>query len=470
MRVEHASNPEARGWQMSKKMKLCVYMMGGNSSYRMGGWRAPGSYADIGSNFARWVDIAQKLERAKFDMMFIADIIGPMGFDKPEVFARSPYGDRFDPVTLLGGLAAATRRLGLAATVPTAYAKPYDVARRIASLDLMSGGRAAWNVVTGQIPEDAALFGMPYETRVDRYAQGEEFVDIVTALWSSIDAKAYPRDKATGIYADVTKVRAVEYEGKHYTVHGAFSVTPSAQGRPVLIQAGQSEDGRALAARVAEVVFTVQVSFELAKAYYRDLKARAAAFGRSPDHVKILPGVVPIVGQTRAEADAKEAFLDELIDPTLAASSVMKLLKSTGLPDTALDGPIPDLPPTADGRAHNFVALARKENLTLRQAIVRISATNAHWTIKGTAVEVVDQLEHWFRNGACDGFNLLCPTMPPALDDFIDLVLPELRRRSLFRTEYEGATLRENLGVPMTLIPRRREQVPSPEREAGSRA
>jgi FMN-dependent oxidoreductase (nitrilotriacetate monooxygenase family) len=443
---------------MPKQMKLCVYMMGGNSSYRMGGWRDPGSYADIGSNFARWVDIAQKLERAKFDMMFIADIIGPMSFAQPEVFARSPYGDRFDPVTLLGGLAAATRRLGLAATIATAYTKPYDVARRIASLDLMSGGRAAWNIVTGQIPEDAALFGMPYEASVDRYAQGEEFVDIVTALWSSVDANAYPRDKATGIYADVAKVHAVEYEGKHYTVHGAFSVTPSAQGRPVLIQAGQSEDGRALAARVAEVVFTVQPSFDLAKAYYNDLKTRAVAFGRSPDHIKILPGVVPIVGETRAEADAKEAFLDELIDPSFAASSLMKLLKSAGLPDTALDGPIPELPSTAGGRAHNFVALARMENLTLRQVLTRVSATNAHWTVKGTAVEVVDRLEHWFRNAACDGFNLLCPTMPPALDDFIELILPELRRRGLFRTEYEGATLRENLGVPANLIPSRRAQ------------
>ena len=445
---------------MSRQMKLCVYMMGGNSSYRMGGWRDPGSHPDIGSNFARWVDIAQRLERAKFDMMFIADIIGPMDFGRPEAFARSPYGDRFDPITLLGGLAAVTHNLGLAATVATAYTKPYDVARRIASLDLMSSGRAGWNIVTGQIPDDAALYGMQYDPRVDRYAKGEEFVDVVTALWGSVEAGAYPRDKETGIYADVAKVHPVDHKGEHYTMNGAFSVTPSPQGRPILVQAGQSDDGRNLAARVAEVIFTVQSSYELAKAYYDDVKERAGAFGRARDDLKILPGAVPIIGRTRAEADEKEAYLDSLIDPKLVANSIPKLLKSTGLPESALDGPVPDLPPTADGRAHNYVALAGRDNLTLRQALVRVTATNAHWSVKGTPADIADQLEHWFTNGACDGFNLLCPTMPAALDDFIELVLPELRRRGLFRTEYEGTTLRENLGVPAMPIPPRVRQQP----------
>lgn len=440
---------------MPSQMKLSVYMMGGNSSYRMGGWRHPGSYADLGSNFARWIEVAQKIESAKFDMMFVADIIGPMDFGKPDVFARSPYGDRFDPVTLLGGLSAVTECLGLAATVATTYTQPYDVARRIASLDLMSGGRAGWNVVTGVLSDDAALYGDSYEARGSRYARGEEFVDIVTALWDSVKPNAYPRNKETGIYADVGKVHSINHEGPFYAVKGALSVTPSPQGRPVIIQAGQSEDGRALAARVAEVIFTAHSSFDLAKAYYVDIKNRAVHFGRSPDHVKVLPGVVPIVGRTSAEADEKEAFLNSLIDPEVVMGNVINMFESSGLSQYSLDGPVPDLPATAPGRAANFVAIARKENLTLRQALVRVSTTNAHWAIKGSPTEIADQLQFWFQNGACDGFNLLCPAMPSALDDFITLVLPELRRRGLFRSEYEASILRQNLGVPCAPIPQR---------------
>jgi len=445
----------------SRQMKICLFMCGNTSSYHAAGWRLPGAYADLGSNFQRWVQLAQKMESAKFDMLFVADVIGPMEFNNPnrEVFARSGSADRLDPPTLLAGLAAVTSRIGLAATVATSYSQPYNVARQMASLDLISGGRAGWNVVTGVFAEDAAQYGgqcgSVYGEKHDRYEQGEEFVDVVAALWGSVESGAYLRNQKTGIYADPGKVHLINHTGKYYEVKGPLSVDASPQGRPILIQAGQSDAGRALAARIADVIFTAQSSFELAQAYYIDVKKRVVAFGRDPDSVKILPGFMPIIGRTPEEADEKEAALAALLDPILSFGKIQMWLRQIGFNESQLDGPFPELPAAATARAINFATEAKRDNLTLRQVLTRAVVSQGHFMIKGTIIQVADTLEHWFKNQAADGFNLLCPSVPSSLDDFIELILPELRRRGLFRTDYEGPTLRENLGLSVRPIPRR---------------
>jgi FMN-dependent oxidoreductase (nitrilotriacetate monooxygenase family) len=291
----------------------------------------------------------------------------------------------------------------------------------------------------------------------ERYARGEEFVDIVTALWNSVQPGAYVRDKKSGIYTDIDKIHTIDHKGKYYTVKGPLSIGPSPQGRPVLVQAGQSEEGRQLAARIAEVIFTAQSNFEFAKQFYSDIKSRAARFGRNPDHVKILPGCLIIVGKTEQEANEKEAFLNSLIDVKPALARLKTSLAHADIDKYPLDELFPELPPTATvSRGINHVATARKEGLTLRQVLVRASVSNAHFAVKGTPAQVVDQMEHWFKNGACDGFNILSAVMPLSTDDIIELILPELRRRGLFRTEYEGRTLRENLGIPVDPIPQRK--------------
>jgi FMN-dependent oxidoreductase (nitrilotriacetate monooxygenase family) len=443
---------------LPRLMKLAV-LTRGNSNYHAGGWRLPDSYADAGSNFERWVELARKIESAKFDMLFVADAIGPLEFDRHHVFARSPNADRLEPLTLLSALSAVTKRLGLAATVATSYKPPYDLARQVASLDLISHGRAGWNIVTGVIPADAAQYGDEgHAPPAERYVRGEEYVDVVTALWASVEPDAFPRNKESGIYADPDKVHFINHKGKYYSVKGPLSVGPSPQGRPILIQAGQSDDGRALSSRVADVIFTAHSSFERAREFYSDVKQRAAAFGRDPEAVKILPGVMIIVGRTAKEAEEKQAQLNSWIDIVAGLARMQVGLPGIDLAQYPLDEPFPELPPAAmASRGINYVDMARRENLTLRQVVLRGAASNAHWIIKGTAVQIVDQLEHWFTGRAADGFNLLCSSLPAAIDDIIELVLPELRCRNLFRTEYEGRTLRENLGIPVAPIPRQRQ-------------
>ncbi len=440
---------------MSRQMKISAFVIG-TSNYHDAGWRVDSAYPDLTHSIRPWIEVARKMEAAKLDAIFIADLIGPLEFGHADVFARSPRGDRLHPIPLLSALAVSTEKLGLAATIATSWSEPYEVARQLSSVDLISEGRMAWNIVTGATPEDAVQFGGVFPPPEERYARGEEYVDVVTALWDSVEEGAFPRDKASGLYADPSKIHAIDYEGHYYKVKGPLSVQRSQQGRPVLVQAGQSEPGRALAARTAEVVFTAQSEFALAQAFYADIKRRAAAFGRNPDHVKVMPGVMIVVGETAEEADAKDAALGALIDPVVGIRKLNWWLHGIDLSTYDLDDPFPDLPASATtSRGANYVEMARKEKLTIRQAMIRASESNAHFRVKGTPVEVVDQLEHWFANGAADGFNLLCWSLPEALDDFIQLVLPELRRRGLFREDYEGSTLRENLGIPLMPIPAR---------------
>jgi N-acetyl-S-(2-succino)cysteine monooxygenase len=437
--------------RQGEQLKLSVFMIG-DSNYHLGGWRHPEAVADAGANISRWLEFARLLEDARFDMLFLADSAGVIGFDDKKSLAGTAKLERFEPFTLLSALSVVTTHLGLVATGTTTYTDPYNLARVVASLDLMSGGRAGWNVVTGGVPEDARQFGLdrivPAE---ERYKRGEEFVDVVMALWASIEPDAFRRDKISGVYCDVGKLHAIDHFGQYYSVRGPLSVQPSPQGRPIIVQAGQSEEGRALASRVADVVFSSGATLHAGKAFYSDIKRRALEWGRDPSGVKVLPGVTVTVASTDEEAEAKERELFELIDIDVALRHLSLYLGDADLSKYKLDDPAPEFAANAarKGSAESFNAISRNGGLTLRQLAQRSASSRLHLSVKGTPEKIADTLETWFRENAADGFNLLPNMVPGSIVDFIDLVLPELRRRNLFRDHYEGQTLRENLGLSL---------------------
>jgi len=433
-----------------RQMKFAVFMSG-DSNYHIAGWRLPEAYADTGLNLQRWIDLAHTMERGKLDMLFIADSIGIAGADNREALSHSPLSDRFEPFTILSALSSVTNNIGLAATSATTYNEPFHVARMFASLDHLSGGRAGWNFVTGANREDAFNFGhKEHPVHADRYDRAEEFADVVRGLWDSFDDGAFPRDKATGLYLHPDKFHILNHQGKHFKVRGPLSVARPPQGHPILIQAGASEPARELSARVADAVFTSATTFERAQKFYTDVKGRLQKYGRKPEDIIILPGVAVFVGRTSDEAEEKYEKLHSLIHLSTALALIKERMGGIDLSAYPLDGPIPDMegnqvrmssPPA-------LVELARRENLSIRQLAMRYAAARIHWMVRGTPSYIADQLEHWFRNGAADGFNLLPATVPGAVNDFVDLVVPELQRRGLFRRKYEGKTLRENLGLP----------------------
>jgi len=436
---------------MVRQLKLTFF---GGAHYHISGWRAPTAWSNL-SDLDHWLRIVQKCEDAKFDALFIADSAGPFEYFT-NVFSRMPRPIRLHPVALASALAMKTNRIGIAATIATTFNQPYEVARQLAAMDLISNGRAGWNIVTGGLADDGLQFGGTFPDTEERYARGEEFVDVVTKLWESVDADAFPRDKVSGIYTAPDKMRTIDFAGKYFKVRGPLSAERSPQGRPVLVQAGQSAPGRALASRTSEVIFTAQSAYEGGHEFYKDIKRRAGEWGRDPNSVLIMPGIVPFLGESRAEAEDKAAALDELLDPAVGIPKLNVWLHGIDLSQFDLDAPFPELPDSATtSRGRNYVDMARRENLTLRQVMMRSAKSNAHLCVTGTAADVADQMEHWFRHEGADGFNLLGATVPDSLDDFIRMVLPELRRRNLFRTEYEGFTLRENLGIPLAPIPQR---------------
>ena len=438
--------------RQGEQLKLSVFMIG-DSNYHLGGWRHPKAVADAGANISRWLEFARLLEDAKFDMLFLADAPGVIGFDDKKSLAGTPKLERFEPFTLLSALSMVTTHLGLIATGTTTFTDPYNLARTVASLDLMSGGRAGWNVVTGANPEDARQFSLDrFVSAEERYKRGEEFVEVVMALWSSIEPDAIRRDKISGVYCDVSKLHAIDHVGQYYSVRGPLNVQPSPQGRPIIVQAGQSAEGRALASRVADVVFTSATSLDAGKAFYSDIKRRALEWGRDPASVKVLPGVSITVASSDEEADAKERELFELIDIDVALRHLSLYLGGNDLSEYKLDDPAPEFVATAarKGSVESFNAISKEGRLTLRQLAQRAAASRLHLSVTGTPKKVADTLETWFREDAADGFNLLPNMVPGSIVDFIDLVLPELRRRNLFRDDYEGQTLRENLGVPFS--------------------
>jgi alkanesulfonate monooxygenase len=432
-------------------MRLGLFFEG--VGHHIAAWRAPDVDPFARQQFAHYAEIARTAERGKFDLLFTADTNATFGPDDVESWSRTLHASRLEPLTLLGGLAAVTERIGLVATATTTYYEPYHVARFFASLDQISQGRAGWNLVTSLAPAEAYQFGRDvHAAHADRYARAREFVQVVLGLWDSWEDDAVVADKAGGLYFDPSKLHLLNHKGAHFSVRGPLMTHRSPQGHPVIVHAGQSEDGRELAAQNAEVIFAVQQDKEASRAFCADLKQRAARYGRTPDDVKIMPGVMTAIGRTREEAQEKYERLNSLIHPKLGVQMLSAFI-GMDLSGHPLDGPLPEPPPsnTEHGRQKVIVELARRENLTIRQLYMRVAGQRAHRTVIGTPVDVADALEDWFIAGAADGFNIMPLTFPQGLDDFVDGVIPELQRRGLFRREYEGRTLREHLGLKRPL-------------------
>jgi FMN-dependent oxidoreductase (nitrilotriacetate monooxygenase family) len=351
---------------------------------------------------------------------------------------------------LLSALAGVTERIGLVATVSTTYLPPFHLARKFATLDHISNGRTGWNLVTSGTDFEAHNFGLDHQlAHVTRYERAREYVDVVKGLWDSWEDHPYLFDKDGARFFDPSKLHPLEHKGQHYSVSGALQSERPIQGYPVLVQAGSSDDGQDLGAATAELVFTAQQTVESARAFYASLKGRLAKFGRSPDALKVLPGISPIIGRTESEAQEKYEELQSLIDPAVGLGLLSGFLGGFDFSNYSLDDPLPPLPAIEGWQSRQalFVELAQRERLSIRQLYQRIASARGHLTVVGTPQTIADQMEHWFTTGAADGFNVLAPTFPHGLSDFVQGVIPELQRRGLFRTEYTGTTLRDHLGL-----------------------
>ncbi|MDH3027332.1 LLM class flavin-dependent oxidoreductase [Methylobacterium fujisawaense] len=409
-------------------------------------WRLPQSQPDAFLDLDHFVRVARIAERGKLDAVFLADT--PAINDRID---HRPF-NALEPTVLLAALATATRHVGLVATASTTYNEPFNLARRFASLDLVSRGRAGWNVVTTADAAAGRNFGFAGASEHGaRYARAREFTDLVHALWDSWEDDAFIGDKASGRFIDTAKVHAVEHRGAHYTVAGPLTVPRSAQGRTVTFQAGGSEDGRELAAATADAVFSLAQTVEDGIAYARDLRARAARYGRRPDALVILPGLATVIGATEAEARRRQ---DELWDLVPVEYSLARLAGTLRLDPSRLelDKPLPEplpLPPDANHTMFlGTLALARRDRLTVRQLLRALGGGVGHRIVVGTPEAIADDIEAWFRAGAADGFNLMPDVLPDGLETFVDAVVPILQRRGLFRRDYTGATLRDHLGLP----------------------
>ncbi|MDJ0391340.1 LLM class flavin-dependent oxidoreductase [Roseomonas sp. E05] len=413
-----------------------------------GAWRYPGAFPDANFNFAHLKRLAQTLEHGRFDAFFMADHLALLNMPM-EALKRSHTVTSFDPLTLLPALAAVTERIGLIATASTTFNEPYHIARKFASLDYLSGGRAGWNIVTTSNPDAALNFGLEeHVEHGERYRRGREFFDVVTGLWDSWADDAFLRDQEQGLFFDPARLHVLDHRGEHFKVRGPLNVARPVQGWPVIVQAGASEAGRQLAAETAEVIFAATPTLADGQRFYRDVKGRLAALGRAPEHLKILPGAFVVVGETPEEARAKRAKLDSLVyyESGIAALSIALGLDASGFDP---DGPLPEIPPSNASQSgrERAIALARREGLTVRQLAQRLGGY-AGLAMVGTPAMIAGQMEEWLHGEACDGFNVMFSHLPGGLEDFVGQVVPELQRRGLFRRDYEGLTLREHLGLP----------------------
>lgn len=431
------------------KLGTFVYTFG----FHPASWLHPGSDVQGANDFSHLLNVAKVSEAAKLDFMFMADSPAA-GVGEADALARQPTKmNRFEPLSLLSALSVTTENLGLVATVSTSYYEPFNVARIFASIDHLSGGRVCWNVVTSDHNETGYNFNRDgLDPHALRYERGAEFVDVVFGLWDSFEADALLLDRQTGIYHDKTKLHTLNHRGKHFQVRGPLNIARSPQGRPVIAQAGGSEAGMDLAARTAEVVFSLASNIDRNRAFYRNVKDRMPAYGRNPDDLKIMPGVVINVGATEAEAQAKVDFLIDHLHPDVGRLMLSEFLEAD-LAGVPLDQPFPmeRLPEAPRGSRALFDELVDfvKSGRTVRQLIRHYAEKHTGNGITGTPTQIADFMEEWFETRAADGFILMFPTLPASLNDFVELVLPELRRRGLFRDEYEGKTLRENLGLSM---------------------
>jgi FMN-dependent oxidoreductase (nitrilotriacetate monooxygenase family) len=420
------------------------------------GWRHPDAVPECDMEFSEYVRIAQIAERGKFDTIFFQDTVAVNGSGALDGVSRYRPGQGrtayLEPTTLLAALAVVTQRIGLVATATTTYNEPYNIARRFASIDHISNGRAGWNLVTSQIEDEAGNFGADHHMlHAQRYERAEEFYDVVAALWDSFGDGALIRDKASGNYIDPSKIHFQDHVGKHFKVRGPLNMARCPQGRPVVTQAGSSGPGMELAARTADLVFTAQSDLGEAQAFYKDLKARAQKHGRDPSHVKIMPGLMTIVGATEAEAQAKYRDLQGLLSDENSMRLLARLCGDLDIFALPPDSPLPPLPLSnaAQARQRHLMDKASRENLSIIQTARYLGTSLGHHLLVGTPQRIVDTMEHWVTSGACDGFTLLSPHYPKPLEQFVDLVVPELQRRGLFRTDYAGHTLRDHLGVPV---------------------
>ena len=431
---------------MSKAhMKLGAFLMAGG--HHIAAWRHPDAVAEAGVDVDHFIALTRLAEAAKFDMVFFEDAaaIRERNINTASQAARSTM---FEPLSLLAALAVNTSHIGLVATASTTYNEPYGLARTLASIDQLSGGRAGWNLVTSASELEAENFvSSGLRPHAQRYERAEEFEQAARMVWDSVDTGAYVADGKS--YTDRSKLHPVDHHGTHFTVSGFLDSPRSPQGRPLMVQAGASDAGKNLAARTADVVFVAAQTLQEAQTYYADLKSRMPAFGRNPDDLKILPGVSPIVGRTESEARAKYDALQELIPDEVGVALLASYLSIKDLSQYPLEGSLPEMPAT-DGiqsRQQLIIDLARRENLSIRQVARNFAGARGHWQLIGTPAQIVDELEERFHGKAADGFNVMGAYFPGALQDFIAMVVPELRRRGLFRDEYEGRTLRENLGI-----------------------
>ena len=428
-----------------KQLKLGAFMR--PVSIHTGAWRYPGALPDANFNFPALKRFIQKLEQGKFDAFFMADHLAVLNMPI-NALKRSHTVTSFEPFTLLSALASVTEHIGLVATASTTYDQPYHIARRFASLDHISGGRAGWNIVTTANPDAALNFGLEEEVEHDeRYRRAREFYDVVTGLWDSFADDAFIRDVEAGIYFDPAKLHVLDHKGKYLSVRGPLNIARPVQGWPLIVQAGASEAGRQLAAETAEAVFAPAGNLEAGKALFADIKRRAQAIGRDPDSIKILPGALVIVGETVAEAHAKRFHLDSLVHYD---SGIATLNGALGYDVSGFDpdGALPEFPPTNAGHSsrERVIALAQRENLTIRQLAQRIGSYGG-LAFVGTPQTIANEMEQWLIEEGSDGFNIMFPFLPEGLNDFVDKVVPELQQRGIFRKEYEGKTLRENLGL-----------------------
>jgi len=417
-------------------------------SIHTGAWRYPGAYPDANFNFGHLKRFAQTLERGRFDAFFMADHLAVLNMPV-EALKRSHTVTSFEPFTLLSALAGATERIGLVATASTTFDAPYHIARRFASLDHISGGRAGWNIVTTSNPDAALNFGLEeHMEHGERYDRAREFYDVVTGLWDSWADDAFIRDAETGIYFDPAKLHVLDHKGPHLSVRGPLNIARTPQGWPVIVQAGASDSGRQLAAETAEMVFAAGSTLAAGQRFYADVKGRMQAIGRDRDHLKILPGAFVVVGDTAEEARAKRAMLDSLVhyESAIASLSIALGTDASGFDPDAPLPPIPETNASKTGR-ERVLELAEREGLTVRQLAQRLGGYSG-LAFVGTPVTIADEMEEWLEARGSDGFNVMFPYLPGGLDDFVDRVVPELQRRGLFRTEYEGTTLRDHLGLP----------------------
>ncbi|MGE5157959.1 MAG: LLM class flavin-dependent oxidoreductase [Gemmatimonas sp.] len=429
-----------------RQLKLGAFMR--PVSIHTGAWRYPGAWPDANFNFQHLKDLIRKLEAGKFDAFFMADHLAVLNMPV-NALKRSHTVTSFEPFTLLSALSTVTENIGLIATGSTTFDEPYHIARRFASLDHISGGRAGWNIVTTSNPDAALNFGLDdHMEHAERYRRAREFYDVVTGLWDSFADDAFVCDVEQGLYFDPEKMRVLDHKGKYLKVRGPLNIARPVQGWPVIVQAGASEDGKQLAAETAEAVFTGGGSLADAQKLYADIKGRAETAGRDPEHLKILPGAFVVVGDSVEEAREKRALLDSRVHYDSAIASLSVIL-GTDASTFDPDGLLPDIPETNASKSgrQRLVDLAARDKLTVRQLAQRVGGYGG-LSFVGTPQTIADQMQEWLESRGSDGFNIMFPYLPQGLTDFVDKVVPELQRRGIFRNEYEGRTLRENLGLP----------------------